>query len=30
MKIPAVVDGRRIHNPEDYSKKLKFKIVGLN
>jgi len=29
MKIPAVVDGRRIYNPETYSKKLRFKAIGL-
>jgi UDPglucose 6-dehydrogenase len=30
MKIPAVVDGRRIYDPEVYSRKLKFKAIGLN
>jgi UDPglucose 6-dehydrogenase len=30
MKSPAVIDGRRIYDPEVYSKKLKFKAVGLN
>ncbi|MCR6668672.1 MAG: UDP-glucose/GDP-mannose dehydrogenase family protein [archaeon YNP-WB-040] len=30
MKIPAVVDGRRIYDPEVYSRKLKFKAVGLS
>jgi 8-oxo-dGTP diphosphatase len=29
MKIPAVVDGRRIYAPEVYSKKLRFKAIGL-
>ena len=30
MKIPAVVDGRRIYDPEVYSRKLKFKAIGLD
>jgi UDPglucose 6-dehydrogenase len=30
MKIPAVVDGRRMYDPEVYSRKLKFKAVGLS
>ena len=30
MKTPAVVDGRRIYNPEVYSRKLKFKAIGLS
>ena len=30
MKIPAVVDGRRIYDPEVYSRKLKFKAIGLS
>jgi UDPglucose 6-dehydrogenase len=30
MKTPAVVDGRRIYDPEAYSKKLKFKAIGLS
>jgi len=30
MKTPAVVDGRRIYDPEAYSRKLRFKAIGLN
>jgi UDPglucose 6-dehydrogenase len=30
MKAPAVIDGRRIYDLEVYSKKLKFKAIGLN
>jgi UDPglucose 6-dehydrogenase len=30
MKTPAVIDGRRIYDPEVYSKKLKFKAIGLS
>jgi UDPglucose 6-dehydrogenase len=29
MRNPAVVDGRRIYDPEVYSRKLMFKAVGL-
>jgi len=29
MKSPIVVDGRRIYNPEEFSKKLKFAAIGL-
>jgi UDPglucose 6-dehydrogenase len=29
MKYPALVDGRRICDPKDYSKRLKFKAIGL-
>jgi len=29
MKIPALVDGRRIYDPEEFSKKLRFSAVGL-
>lgn len=29
MKIPAVVDGRRIYDPELYSSKLRFAAIGL-
>lgn len=29
MRTPAVVDGRRIYDPEEYGRKLKFKAVGL-
>lgn len=29
MRTPAVVDGRRIYDPEEYSRKLKFAAVGL-
>ncbi|MCR6692456.1 MAG: UDP-glucose/GDP-mannose dehydrogenase family protein [archaeon YNP-LCB-003-016] len=30
MKTPTVVDGRRIYDPKVYSKKLKFKAIGLS
>jgi len=30
MRNPAVVDGRRIYDPELYSRMLKFKAIGLN
>jgi len=30
MRNPAVVDGRRIYDPEVYSRMLKFKAIGLN
>ena len=30
MRNPAVVDGRRIYDPEVYSRKLKFKAIGLS
>ena len=29
MKQPIIVDGRRIYDPEKYSKKLKFVAIGL-
>jgi UDPglucose 6-dehydrogenase len=29
MKQPVLIDGRRIYNPETYSKKLKFTAIGL-
>ncbi len=29
MKTPMVVDGRRIYNPEEYSRKVKFTAIGL-
>ena len=29
MKQPILVDGRRLYNPETYSKKLKFTAIGL-
>jgi UDPglucose 6-dehydrogenase len=29
MKQPIVIDGRRIYNPEKYSKKLKFTAIGV-
>ena len=29
MKIPIVVDGRRIYNPGEYSRKIKFTAIGL-
>jgi len=29
MKQPILIDGRRIYNPETYSKKLKFTAIGL-
>jgi UDPglucose 6-dehydrogenase len=29
MKQPILIDGRRIYTPEKYSKKLKFKAIGL-
>ena len=29
MKQPVLVDGRRIYNPQTYSKKLKFTAIGL-
>ncbi len=29
MRNPALVDGRRIYNPEEYSRKLKFAAIGL-
>ena len=29
MKTPVVVDGRRIYNPEEYSRNLKFTAIGL-
>jgi UDPglucose 6-dehydrogenase len=30
MRNPAVVDGRRIYDPEVYSRMLKFKAIGFN
>jgi hypothetical protein len=30
MRNPAVVDGRRIYDPEVYSRKLKFKAMELS
>jgi UDPglucose 6-dehydrogenase len=30
MRNPAVVDGRRMYDPEVYSRMLKFKAIGLN
>ncbi|MCC6019176.1 MAG: hypothetical protein LM601_09105 [Candidatus Verstraetearchaeota archaeon] len=30
MRNPAVVDGRRIYDPEVYSRKLKFEAMGFN
>jgi UDPglucose 6-dehydrogenase len=30
MRYPALVDGRRIYDPEVFSKKLKFKAIGLS
>jgi UDPglucose 6-dehydrogenase len=29
MKQPILIDGRRIYNPEEFSKKLKFAAIGL-
>jgi UDPglucose 6-dehydrogenase len=29
MKQPILIDGRRIYNPETFSKKLKFTAVGI-
>jgi UDPglucose 6-dehydrogenase len=29
MKQPVVIDGRRIYNPEEYIKKLKFTAIGI-
>jgi len=29
MKSPVLIDGRRIYNPEEFSRKLKFAAVGL-
>jgi UDPglucose 6-dehydrogenase len=29
MKQPLLIDGRRIYNPESFSKQLKFKAIGL-
>ena len=29
IKQPILIDGRRIYNPQTYSKKLKFRAVGL-
>jgi UDPglucose 6-dehydrogenase len=29
MKLPAVVDGRRIYNPKDFRSKMKFAAIGL-
>jgi Predicted UDP-glucose 6-dehydrogenase len=29
MKYPALIDGRRVYNPEIYSSKLNFRAVGL-
>jgi hypothetical protein len=29
MKKPIIIDGRRIYNPEEFSKKLKFATIGL-
>jgi len=29
MKTPSLIDGRRIYNPEEFSKKLKFAAIGL-
>lgn len=29
MKQPVLIDGRRVYNPEEYSKKLKFLAIGL-
>ena len=29
MKQPVLIDGRRVYNPEEYGKKLKFTAIGL-
>jgi hypothetical protein len=29
MKQPILIDGRRIYNPEEFGKKLKFAAIGL-
>jgi UDPglucose 6-dehydrogenase len=29
MKSPVLIDGRRIYNPEEFSRKIKFKAIGL-
>jgi len=29
MKKPIIIDGRRIYNPEEFSKKLKLAAMGL-
>jgi len=29
MRHPVLIDGRRIYNPEEFSKKLKFAAIGL-
>jgi hypothetical protein len=29
MKQPILIDGRRIYNPEEFSKKLKLAAIGL-
>ncbi len=30
MKSPLVIDGRRIYNPEEFSRRLKFAAIGLS
>jgi UDPglucose 6-dehydrogenase len=29
MEQPILIDGRRIYNPEEFSRKMKFKAIGL-
>lgn len=29
MKQPILIDGRRIYNPEEFTRKMKFKAIGL-
>jgi len=29
MRTPVLVDGRRIYNPEEYARRMKFKAIGL-
>lgn len=29
MKQPVLIDGRRIYDPEEYSKSLRFRAIGL-
>ena len=29
MKHPILIDGRRIYDPEEFKKKMKFKAIGL-
>jgi len=29
MRTPILIDGRKIYNPEEFSKKLKFAAIGL-